>query len=153
MLIALGAAHDLWRADHPPRPPARGDARGAAARRAPESAPAPAGDARRNARSPGAEEAALGPASDAPIDLNRANAAELEALPGIGPVLAARIVSHRESHGRFVRIEDLLGVRGVGPRLFARLRSRVHVGAAVQTAASRDGRRADSGSVAPPTAR
>lgn len=48
------------------------------------------------------------------IDLNRSSAAELEGLPGVGPVLAARIVEFRESNGPFSAIEDLLDVGGIG---------------------------------------
>ncbi len=66
-------------------------------------------------------------AAAAPVELNAATAADLEALPGIGPVLAARIVAHREQHGRFERLEDLLEVEGIGPRLLARLRPLVQV--------------------------
>lgn len=61
------------------------------------------------------------------VDINTASAADLEGLPGIGPVLAARIVAHREAHGRFERLEDLLDVEGIGPRLLGRLRSRAQV--------------------------
>ncbi len=57
-----------------------------------------------------------------PLDPNTASAAELEALPGIGPVLAQRIVEHRRAHGRFERLEDLLEVEGIGPRILERLR-------------------------------
>jgi competence protein ComEA len=53
--------------------------------------------------------------------------AELDALPGIGPVLAARIVEHRRAHGPFRRVEELRAVRGVGPRLFERLHGRLRV--------------------------
>jgi competence protein ComEA len=63
-----------------------------------------------------------------PLDLNRAGAADLERLPGIGPVLAKRIVAYREQHGPFSRAEELLAVRGVGPRLLERLRPRIAVG-------------------------
>lgn len=59
---------------------------------------------------------------DGRIDLNRATAAELTALPGIGPVLAERIVSHREEHGGFRSVEDLRAVSGIGE---ARLRALV----------------------------
>ena len=48
------------------------------------------------------------------IDLNRSSAAELEELPGVGPVLAARIVDFRESNGPFETVEDLLDVGGIG---------------------------------------
>ncbi len=48
------------------------------------------------------------------IDLNHSSAAELEKLPGVGPVLAARIVDFRESNGTFETVEDLLDVGGIG---------------------------------------
>jgi competence ComEA-like helix-hairpin-helix protein len=49
------------------------------------------------------------------IDPSSATAAELTLLPGIGPVLAERIVDHRENHGPFERPEALLAVPGIGP--------------------------------------
>jgi competence ComEA-like helix-hairpin-helix protein len=61
------------------------------------------------------------------VDLNRASALELDALPGIGPVLAGRIVEHRRRHGPFKEVEDLVAVPGVGPALMERLRDRVRV--------------------------
>jgi len=63
----------------------------------------------------------------AALDVNTATAADLEALPGIGPVLAGRIVEHRRTHGRFERLEDLLEVEGVGPRVLERLRPLLRV--------------------------
>jgi competence protein ComEA len=62
------------------------------------------------------------------VDLNRASAAELDELPGVGPVLAGRIVEYRRVHGPFRAVEELLAVRGVGPKSFGRLRPRVQVG-------------------------
>lgn len=59
------------------------------------------------------------------LDLNAADPPALEQLPGIGPVLARRIVAHRDRHGPFHRLEDLLQVEGIGPRLLDRLRERV----------------------------
>lgn len=61
----------------------------------------------------------------APLDVNRASAAELERLPGIGPALAARIVAYRDSAGDFESVDDLLRVRGIGPALLARLRPHI----------------------------
>jgi competence protein ComEA len=61
------------------------------------------------------------------IDLNRASAAELEALPGIGPVLAQRICEHRRREGPFRTVDELRAVRGVGPRLLERVRDRLRV--------------------------
>jgi competence protein ComEA len=62
------------------------------------------------------------------LDLNRAGVAELDALPGIGPVLAQRIVEFRREHGPFRRFEELRAVRGVGPRLLERIRPSVAIG-------------------------
>lgn len=67
------------------------------------------------------------PAEASRLDLNAATAQELEALPGIGPVLARRITTYRTAHGPFQRVEDLLQVEGVGPRLVDRLRHQVMV--------------------------
>jgi competence protein ComEA len=61
------------------------------------------------------------------LDLNRADAAALEALDGVGPVLAARIVEWRETNGRFTRVEDLQRISGIGPRTFAALADQVTV--------------------------
>jgi len=49
-----------------------------------------------------------------PIDLNRATAEDLEAIPGIGPALAKRIVDYRQAHGPFKQVEDLREVSGIG---------------------------------------
>lgn len=51
---------------------------------------------------------------DGRIDVNRASVTELEALPGVGPVLAERITDHREDHGPFTAPADLLDVAGIG---------------------------------------
>jgi competence protein ComEA len=62
-----------------------------------------------------------------PIDINRATADELDALPGVGPALAARIVAWRTANGPFTAVEDLLGVAGIGERTLERLREGVVV--------------------------
>jgi competence protein ComEA len=55
------------------------------------------------------------------MDLNAAAAADLEALPGVGPALAGRIVAARERRGRFDAVDDLLAVPGIGPATLARV--------------------------------
>lgn len=62
-----------------------------------------------------------------PIDLNRATADELDALPGVGPATAAAIVAYREQHGPFGRVDDLAQVRGIGPAKVEALRGLVTV--------------------------
>src|SRR5699024_5678130 len=67
------------------------------------------------------------PGATATLDLNVASASELEALPGVGPVLAQRIVEHREAFGPFASVDGLLEVSGVGPAVLEKLRSGVRV--------------------------
>ncbi len=61
------------------------------------------------------------------VDLNQATVADLEALPGIGPKLAARVIEHRDERGPFHSVEDLRQVRGIGRKKFDRLRPHVLV--------------------------
>ncbi len=69
--------------------------------------------------------AASSSAPAAPVNINTATAAELEALPGIGPSTAAAIVRDREQRGSFNRVEDLARVRGIGPAKLAALQGLV----------------------------
>ena len=61
------------------------------------------------------------------IDINRAEPWLLEALPGIGQVLAQRIVDYRSENGPFKRIEDLLKVSGIGPATFDKIKDYITV--------------------------
>lgn len=61
------------------------------------------------------------------LDLNAATADQLEALDGIGPVLAERIISYRTQNGRFSSVDGLRQVSGIGPKIFAALSDRVRV--------------------------
>lgn len=64
---------------------------------------------------------------DGRIPINRATASELEALPGVGPVLAERIVAHREANGPFQTPEDLLDVPGIGEAKLEAIRDLIRV--------------------------
>ena len=68
-----------------------------------------------------------GGASDPTIHLNTATASDLDALPGVGPVLAARIVAWRTEHSSFHSIDELQEVPGIGPKVFANLKSLVRI--------------------------
>lgn len=72
--------------------------------------------------------ATAGAAPRGRVDVNRATAAELESLPGVGPSIARRIIEMRAEKGGFARLEDLLAVRGIGPSRLAKLRDRVAFG-------------------------
>jgi competence protein ComEA len=120
LLLAIGAGHDLWRARHPRLAPAPSTTP-AALEEGRTSGP---GASRNGANPDTAHRLDTGPI----VDLNRASISELDALPGIGPVLARRIVEHRAAHGPFASLDELLAVRGIGPRLLERLRGRVGVG-------------------------
>jgi competence protein ComEA len=61
------------------------------------------------------------------LPLNSATVADLDALPGIGPVLAQRIVDHRSANGPFTSVEQLDDVDGIGPAIYAELAGRVTV--------------------------
>ena len=61
------------------------------------------------------------------LDLNRATESELEDLPGVGPVLAQRILDWRAEHGRFATVDELGEVSGIGEKIFSQLQPRVTV--------------------------
>ena len=61
------------------------------------------------------------------VDVNKADAGTLDRLPGIGPVLAERIVEYRRAHGRFRTIDEITLVRGIGERTLTKLRGRITV--------------------------
>ena len=67
------------------------------------------------------------PRNTGPIAINRASAKELEALDGIGPVLASRIVAYRNANGPFVTLEALLEVSGIGPAKFAQFKEKIRL--------------------------
>lgn len=81
------------------------------------------------AGTPSAGQPVRTPAAQAgtPVDLNTASLAQLDALPGVGPVLAQRILDWRNEHGRFTSTDELQEVPGVGPKKFESLKPHVRV--------------------------
>jgi competence protein ComEA len=61
------------------------------------------------------------------VDLNRATVQQLDALPGIGPVTARRILDWRAKHGRFASVDQLREIEGIGERRFNQLKNQVRV--------------------------
>ncbi|GAB3446689.1 hypothetical protein GCM10027517_29290 [Phycicoccus ginsengisoli] len=74
----------------------------------------------------GTDAGAGGPAGGL-VDLNAATTTQLEDLPGVGPVLAQRIVDWRTEHGRFTTVDELNEVSGIGEKIFAQLKPKVTV--------------------------
>jgi competence protein ComEA len=62
------------------------------------------------------------PSEPGKVNINLADAAALESLPGIGPSLAQRIVEYRQANGPFAQIQDIMEVSGIGPATFEKLR-------------------------------
>ena len=63
------------------------------------------------------------------VNINTASAAEFEALPGIGPKMAARIIEYRQKNGPFKKVEELMNVRGIGEKNFLKLKAQLTIGA------------------------
>jgi competence protein ComEA len=68
------------------------------------------------------------PPRPAKLDLNRATAADLQQLPGVGDVLAQRVIDYRTTHGPYRRLEDLLEVQGIGAKRLEQLQLLVTIG-------------------------
>jgi competence protein ComEA len=75
----------------------------------------------------GADASAGAAAPGVPLDLNTATVAQFDALPGVGPVIAGRIVAWRQQNGRFNRVDDLAEVQGIGDATLEKLRPLVRV--------------------------
>ena len=70
---------------------------------------------------------AAGGKTPARVNINRAGSSELESLPGLGPGLAQRIISYRESKGLFTSEEDIKSVPGIGEKLYEQLKDHITV--------------------------
>ncbi|MDE6881054.1 MAG: helix-hairpin-helix domain-containing protein [Oscillospiraceae bacterium] len=75
------------------------------------------------------------PEAVGPVDINTAGLDELDALPGIGPVLAQRILDYREANGPFLSVEELMEVKGIGEKTLEKFRDSVTAGEAEPPAA------------------
>lgn len=76
----------------------------------------------------GGNESAAQPEADDRVDINTADPTQLTTLPGIGEVLAGRIMAYREEVGRFNNIYELMDVSGIGEKTFEKLESLIRVG-------------------------
>lgn len=89
----------------------------------------PARGSQRRGAAPGRPRPGVNPpagtTSSGKVSLSRATVAELVALPGVGPATAAAIVAHRDRHGAFGSVDDLLAVKGIGPAKLEGLRDLV----------------------------
>ena len=68
-------------------------------------------------------------APSAPLNLNTATAAQLEALPGVGAATAKLIIEHRQKNGGFKKVEELMNIKGIGEKSFLKLKPLVTVAA------------------------
>lgn len=73
----------------------------------------------------GSAGAAVGAAPGGPVHLNTATLEQLDALPGVGPVTAQKILDYRQQHGAFGSVAELDGIPGIGPARLAQLRDLV----------------------------
>lgn len=67
-------------------------------------------------------------ASDVKIDINTASLTELQKLPRIGAKVAQRIIDYRKTHGRFNKIEEIMKVKGIGEKIFKKIKDFITVG-------------------------
>jgi competence protein ComEA len=75
-----------------------------------------------------AQDAGAAGRAAATVNLNTATAEQLEALPGIGPRTAVRILEYRQKSGGFKKVEDLMNVQGIGEKGFLKIKPMVTVG-------------------------
>ncbi len=123
-LIVAGSFYDHWRKTVPPERPA---AHAPAGRQA--EVPGPVAQPAAVPAAPGTmpAERAAARAEAGKVSINTAGRSELESLPGIGPVLAERIVEYRRVNGPFRDVRELKRVEGIGEKKFARIKDRIRL--------------------------
>ncbi len=67
------------------------------------------------------------PAQPAKVNINTATQNELETLPQIGPKIAQRILEFRKEHGNFKSLEELMNVKGIGEKTYAKMKDRIKI--------------------------
>jgi competence protein ComEA len=113
-----------YRLDSRSQPSEAIEARGPAGPMLSDSCAAAQGVAADSGASPA--DARAGPGgSEGCVKVNSADSAGLVALPGVGPVLASRIVEYRATHGAFGSADDLIKVKGIGPAKLAKMRTHI----------------------------
>lgn len=80
---------------------------------------------------------------DHPINLNTATSAELQEVPGIGPVTADKILKMRKLHGPFKSVNELRAIKGIGPKRLAKMKPYLTVGDAAAKKAPRPAKQPD----------
>jgi competence protein ComEA len=83
---------------------------------------------------PGLASAASKPQPTGRVNVNTASVEQLTALPGVGPALAARIVEHRQKSGAFRTTQEVMSVKGIGEKNFAKIEAWLTVGEAPKAA-------------------
>jgi competence protein ComEA len=83
---------------------------------------------------PGLASAASKPQPTGRVNVNTATVEQLTALPGVGPALAARIVEHRQKSGAFRTTQEVMSVKGIGEKNFAKIEAWLTVGEAPKAA-------------------
>jgi competence protein ComEA len=69
-------------------------------------------------------------AAPAVVNINTATVEQLDALPGVGAKMAARIIEYRQKNGPFKKVEDLMNVKGIGEKAFLKMKNQLTVGPA-----------------------
>jgi competence ComEA-like helix-hairpin-helix protein len=88
-----------------------------------------------------------------PVNLNTASSEELQLVPGIGPSTADKILQMRKSYGAFKSVDDLLAIKGIGPKRLEKMRKYLTVGKAAQTKKSSTDAPPAKGQAKPPPAK